>query len=157
MRTPSTYWTCCRDKWRKGRNVKRVNNRIPRKRPKGYGTFIGSVRVEWAFSHPRNMRLLQSVEYFDPNGKKWTAPMGSVIDGAYVGWYRRATVLHNVYCDRRGRYDVYCCGERGPSSVEVHWMFYQAMRCDGTHPITAWVMWFAARILGSKFKGQSIC
>ena len=58
------------------------------------------------------MRLLNDFWYEDPENKRWSAPAGSVIDGAsipaslwsligspYTGEYRRASVVHDVACD----------------------------------------------------------
>ena len=58
------------------------------------------------------MELLRDFWYQDPAGKTWTAPKGSVVDGAsipaalwstvgspYTGAYRRASIVHDVACD----------------------------------------------------------
>jgi len=117
-----------------------------------YGTFFGVVRTEWIPDHPRNMRLLNDVTFRDRHNVQWRAKEGDVIDGASTGWffrrvfpafvggYRRATVLHDYYCSHRLR-----------PSWQVHRMFYEAMRCDGTYPLTAWILWLAVRVFGPKW------
>ncbi|MFH1098223.1 MAG: DUF1353 domain-containing protein [Candidatus Desantisbacteria bacterium] len=80
-----------------------------------YGSFSGNPKTEWLVDkngEDRNMSLLNNFWYIDPNGKKWNAPKGHVIDGAsiprplwstvgspYTDDYRRASVVHDVACD----------------------------------------------------------
>ncbi len=100
----------------------------------------------------RAMQLLESLRFVDARGQHWLAPADSAINGAsvprffirlfpaYVGKYRRATVIHDVYCTTKER-----------PSRDVHRMFYEAMRCDGTNVVTAWLMWAAVRLFGPRF------
>ena len=113
-----------------------------RKCPCQYGHFLGSVQAEWDNNHPRDMRLLQDVVYVDPRGETWTAFSGEVINGAstgwflrrlfpaYVGWYRRATVIHDVYISRKYK-----------PQWKVHLMFFEASMSDGTPWLKAYCMW----------------
>jgi hypothetical protein len=79
-----------------------------------YGKFSESPKTEWLdeAGDDRGMRLLEDFWYDDPDGNRWCAPAGSVIDGAsipsplwsivgspYTGAYRRASVVHDVACD----------------------------------------------------------
>ncbi len=80
-----------------------------------HGAFSGNPKTEWLVDRSgadRNMRLLEDFLYTDPDGKKWPAPSGSIIDGAsiprplwatvgspYTDDYRRASVVHDVACD----------------------------------------------------------
>lgn len=81
----------------------------------------------------RDMRVLKTVKFKDGNGKVWTVPSKSIIDGAsiprllwtiagspFVGKYRRASVIHDHYCDIRTELQS-----------EVHLMFKEAMFSDG--------------------------
>ncbi|MES3024233.1 MAG: DUF1353 domain-containing protein [Pseudomonadota bacterium] len=77
----------------------------------GNGTFSGNPLTEWLTDNleDRNMRLLAPFWYIDPQGRRWEAPAGSIIDGAsiprtlwssvgspFTGPYRRASILHDV-------------------------------------------------------------
>jgi len=96
----------------------------------------------------------REVVYVDRHRYRWVADTGRVINGAsvpwffrrvfpaYIGMYRRPSVIHDVACARQDR-----------PSKEVHQMFYEAMRCDGVGPIQSWVMWAAVRVFGPRFKG----
>ena len=79
------------------------------------GTFSGTPKTEWltsAVSPDRDMKLLENFSYEDPSGRKWLAPVNSVINGAsipialwstvgspYTGDYRCASIVHDVACD----------------------------------------------------------
>ena len=120
------------------------------------GFFIGRVLTEWSTIDPRIMKVKNHLSYTDPRGNKWDVPSGTVVDGASTGWflrrlfpafvglYRRATVFHDYYCM-----------EKMCPSWQVHRMFWEAMRCDDTHPVTAWLMWFGVRVFGPRFKGPN--
>jgi hypothetical protein len=50
------------------------------------GTFSANPKTEW-LDEPgddRHMRLLNDFWYEDPDGRRWPAPAGSVIDGASI-------------------------------------------------------------------------
>lgn len=127
-----------------------------KRKPSGYGHFSGTVRTEWVEDDPRNMRIISDLVYTDSRNVSWKTSKNTVVNGAstgwflrrvlpaYVGWYRRATVFHDDYCDRKE------C-----ASWKVHRMFYEASICDGTCLVKAWVMWFFIRVFGPKFKGRS--
>jgi len=119
-----------------------------------YGTFVNEVRTVWLSDHPRNMRLLDDVKFIDNRGRTvWTAGKGTVINGASTGWflrrlfpafigkYRRATVVH----------DYYCMNRKDIPSWKVHRMFRDAMLADGTSVAVAWIMWIGVRLFGPRF------
>ncbi len=79
-----------------------------------YGKFSGNPKTEW-LSHPtnpdRDMKLLEDFWYIDPEGNKWLAPAGSIVNGAsiprplwttvgspYTDDYRNASVVHDIAC-----------------------------------------------------------
>jgi len=80
-----------------------------------YGKFSGNPKTEWLThlgSADRDMKLLEDFWYTDPDGEKWRAPTGSIINGAsiprplwstvgspYTDDYRNASVVHDVACD----------------------------------------------------------
>lgn len=80
------------------------------------GTFSGAPQTEW-LNQPaddaRDMKLLEEFVYSDSNGKRWDAPLGSIINGAsipqwlwdtigspYTGCYRNASIVHDIACMR---------------------------------------------------------
>jgi len=79
-----------------------------------HGSFSGNPKTEWLIDNngaDRNMTIIEEFWYLDPDGKKWVAPKGSVINGAsipcplwsmigspYTGDYRRASIVHDVAC-----------------------------------------------------------
>lgn len=81
----------------------------------------------------REMRVLSPVSFTSENGKVWRVPANAVIDGAsiprglwsfagspFVGQYRRASVIHDHYCDIKTE-----------PQRDVHLMFREAMYADG--------------------------
>ena len=77
------------------------------------GHFIGEVLVKW-LKDGRKVQLLEDFAFVDAKQKKWVATKGRKVDGAsiprilwtvsgspFVGKYRRASVLHDVYCEDR--------------------------------------------------------
>lgn len=117
------------------------------------GKFEGEVVTKWLKNSgkDRDMKLTEDFFYIDPNGKKWAAKAGAVVNGAsipaflwgnwlgspFVGDYRRATVLHDVGCE-----------EKTETSSEVHKMFYHAMLCDGVKKSKAYKMYKAVDWFG---------
>ncbi len=116
-------------------------------------SFIGDVQVLWLANEPRKMRLTEAFQFKDENGVEWNAPIGSIIDGAsipktfwrvigspFVGRYRRASVIHDVYCVTKSR-----------PHKQVHKMFYEAMRIDGVGYFKAKAMYLAVKVGGPKW------
>ena len=110
--------------------------------------FIGEVITGWIAREPRKMKLMEAFSFVDERGVTWTAPAGSIIDGAsiprifwriigspFFGHYRRASVIHDVYCVFRTR-----------PHKEVHRMFYEAIKADGVGKIKAKSMYLALKL-----------
>lgn len=131
--------------------------------PNGY--FEGSVIVQW-MEHEgpdRNMTLMDDFSYFDPDGKEWVAPAATIIDGTltptvingasipnilwsyigppFVGDYRRASVIHDYFCDIKSE-----------PSEDVHRMFYSAAIAGGVSPTVAKLMYSAIVAAGPRWK-----
>lgn len=115
--------------------------------------FSGPVITEWLENEPRKMKVLEEIVFTDSKGIKWIAPTGSIVDGAsiprffwrvigspFVGYYRRPTVLHDVYCENKSR-----------TSDDVHAMFYEAMIADGVSKTKAKIMFNAVHDFGPKW------
>ncbi|QJD90153.1 DUF1353 domain-containing protein [Duganella dendranthematis] len=99
------------------------------------GRFSGNPRTEWlSESGPdQRMQLLEAFWYDDPNGFRWNAPRGSIINGAsipktlwssvgspYTGDYRMASIVHDV-----------ACSNPKISRDDADRMFYQACLAGG--------------------------
>ena len=114
--------------------------------------FIGDVETRWK-NKPRKMQLLKPLLYQDKTGKHWVASKGAIVDGASIprflwsfigspfsGKYRRASVIH----------DVYCVTKSEPHKA-VHLMFYEAMRTDKVNYLKAKMMYYAVKLGGPKW------
>ncbi len=114
------------------------------------GTFADNPRAEWLTEAggDRNMRLLQDFWYDDPDGRRWLAPAGSIIDGAsipaplwstvgspYTGDYRRASIVHDVACD-----------DPAVPRRDADRMFYRACLAGGCAPAQAELLYAGVRI-----------
>jgi hypothetical protein len=119
------------------------------------GRFEGRVVVEWLTSSTpeRDMRLLEPFAFIDPSGKRWEVPAGVVINGAsipqtvwslvgspFTGNYRRASVVHDHYCEKRSE----------PWRA-VHRMFYEAMIAGSVHELQAKVFYAAVYAKGPRW------
>ncbi len=118
----------------------------------GKEQFSNTVKVEWIEDHRREMILLEDVS-FTSKGKIWIAPAGSIIDGAsiprffwrvigspFIGYYRRASVIHDVYCETQSR-----------SAQVTHDMFLAAMIADGVPQVRADTMFNAVNTFGPRW------
>lgn len=115
------------------------------------GSFSGEVKVVWAGK--REMRVLERLLYVADGGTLWEAPEGSVVDGAsiprifwrvvgspFVGKFRRASVIHDVYCVTKSR-----------PHKEVHAVFEEMMRVDGVGSFKCKFMAWAVKLFGPKW------
>ena len=114
------------------------------------GSFSGNPKTEW-LDEPggdRNMRLLANFYYDDPDGRRWNAGEGSVINGAsipvplwstvgspYTGDYRRASVVHDV-----------ACATAGVDRKQADQMFYFACLAGGCSLLQAKLLYAGVRI-----------
>lgn len=116
--------------------------------------FVGKVITQW-LPDGREMQLCEPFEFVAANGQRWRAPAGVIVDGAsiprffwrfigspFCGRYRRASVLHDVYCQHHND---------ETTSAMVHQMFFEAMRCDGCPAVLSLLMWLAVRVFGPSF------
>lgn len=116
------------------------------------GKFSGPVVTCW-LDDGRTMRLIEGVTYTDSVGHDWPVPKGAVVDGASIprffwrviggpleGPYRKASVIHDFYCEVQSR----------PWRA-THRMFYDAMLTEGCGWLRATVMYWAVRLFGPKW------
>jgi hypothetical protein len=114
------------------------------------GQFSGNPRTEWLSDKgdDRDMRLLEAFWYIDPDGRRWDAPAGTVINGAsiprtlwssvgspYTGDYRRAAVVHDAALDKEG-----------VLRAEADAMFYFACLCGGCTLLQAKLLYAGVRL-----------
>lgn len=124
--------------------------------PQNSGHFAGNVETKWLVENgeDRRMELLSEFSYIDPNGKKWTTPKGWIVDGAsiprflwtlvgspFTGGYRRASVVHDYYCDKKNE----------PWQA-VHKMFYWASLAGGASEVEAKILYAGVFAGGPRWK-----
>jgi hypothetical protein len=118
--------------------------------PSTKGSFSGNPQTEWLSEagDDRRMRLLQAFWYDDPQGRRWLAPAGSVVDGAsipaplwstvgspYTGDYRRASIVHDV-----------ACNDPAVPRRDADKMFYLACQAGGCSVAQAALLYAGVRI-----------
>lgn len=112
--------------------------------PHPHGYFSGPAKLE-QLPNTRKKRLLETLIFTDPSGKRWVAPKGHVVDGASIpkvfqpivgspfgGKYVMASIIHDVGCD-----------EEKETWQAVHRVFYDAMLASGVEPNKARLMYKA--------------
>jgi hypothetical protein len=121
------------------------------------GAFLGPCQTEWD-DDGRHMRLLRDLVFVDPRAEAWTAPAGATVDGASIpracwsliggpfeGRYRKASVIHDWYCDRRTR-----------SWQAVHRVFYDAMIASAVSLPKAKLLYYAVVVGGPRWNEQAV-
>lgn len=114
--------------------------------------FIGNVSVSW-LTQPgvdRDVKLDQDFGFEDSGGLVWTAKKNAIVNGAsipqifwstfgspFIGDYRRASVLHDYYCDVKTR-----------PSAATHRMFHEACLAGGVGPLKAKTMYTMVKTFG---------
>lgn len=122
--------------------------------------FEGNVDARWLVEEgeDRAMQLLADFAFYDSTNFKWQAKAGDKIDGAsipeaiwseivgtpFIGDYRRASVVHDVACDKHIK-----------TSKDAHRMFYEAMLADGTSPARALIFYTAVRLFGPQWEAAA--
>lgn len=118
--------------------------------------FTGKVSVTW-LTQPgddRDMELTANFSFTDAAGLVWTAKKGANINGAsipsifwstfgspFIGDYRRASVIHDYFCDVRTR----------PSDA-THKMFLEACIAGGVNQTKAKTMYFMVKTFGPSWQ-----
>ena len=119
--------------------------------------FEGNVDARWLVEEgeDRKMQLLADFAFSDSTNFKWEAKVGDIVDGAsipeaiwsevvgtpFIGDYRRASVVHDVACDKHIK-----------TSKDAHRMFYEAMLADGTSQARALLFYTAVRLFGPQWE-----
>lgn len=117
------------------------------------GSFSGDPRTLWLTQSgdDRDMRVLELFTFTDPSAQIWDAPADSVINGAsiprplwtlvgspYTGDYRRASIVHDVACDR--------AGSNVPTRRAADRMFYHACRAGGCSVAQSTILYLGVRV-----------
>jgi hypothetical protein len=120
-------------------------------------TFIGDlVLKDVDTANGINFELMQPFGYIDSNGLLWEAQKGLVTDCASIppdlwgvvgapctGLYRRASIIHDFYCEFRYR-----------TWESVHDVFYDAMIASGVPHLRAKVMYYAVWRFGPRWDNE---
>lgn len=120
----------------------------------GHGGFSGEPDAIWLTedgTEDRRMRIMEDFLFNGPSSKTWSAPAGSVIDGAtipralwtivgspYTGDYRRASVVHDVACVD--------AGSDKTKRRAADRMFFHACRAGGCSIWQAIVLYLGVRV-----------
>jgi hypothetical protein len=118
-----------------------------------FGKFVGEFDARFN-PDGRTVTLLSELSFFDPDSLQWTAPKGLVVDGAsiprplwsivgspYTGGYRRASVIHDQFCDTKER-----------TWRETHYVFYLASRVDGVSELYAKLLYGGVLRFGPRWE-----
>jgi hypothetical protein len=118
-----------------------------------FGRYEGDVIAKW-LNDDVEMELVKDFHYVAPDGKRWTARTGSVINGASIpsmfwsviggpfeGRFRNASVLHDAACDVQSE-----------KWEDVHRMFYDACRCSRVGIGKAQTMYWAVYHFGPRWE-----
>jgi hypothetical protein len=116
----------------------------------GNGSFSANPRTEWLSDEgdDRNMRLLEPFWYIDPQGRRWEAPKGAIINGAsiprtlwssvgspFTGNYRRAAIVHDCALQAHAT-----------ARSDADTMFYFACLAGGCPPLAGKLLYAGVRV-----------
>lgn len=114
--------------------------------------FNGQVMSTWG-DDGRHMIIDRLLTFTDKNGKVWSAPRGSVVDGAsiprpvwhligspFCGRYRRASVIHDVYYTMRTEL-----------RADVNKVFLEMMAYDNVPIIKRRLMYWAVELFSERW------
>lgn len=120
-----------------------------------FGEFIGTVEAV-RLGDGRSMKLTKPFAYLSPDGARWEAPAGSIVNGASIppfawsfignpleGKYRNASVIHDVACVSQSR----------PWQT-AHEAFYTAMLAADVDGLKAKVMYAAVYHFGRRWQSR---
>ena len=101
------------------------------------------------------------IKYTDPSGKVWTAPKGTITDGASIPeklssifggklnpTHLNAAIVHDAYCGIANKGQANYCKETWQNT---HRMFYQACLKNGKDKLSAGTMYAGVRLGGPRW------
>lgn len=114
--------------------------------------FKGDVVAKWL--ETRQMQLMEPFTFVDTNGVEWAVPKGTLVDGAsiprvlwsavgapYSGKYRKASVIHDYFCDTMTR-----------PWQDVHKAFFEAALAEGNGETMSKMMYAAVYRWGPRWE-----
>jgi hypothetical protein len=117
-----------------------------------FGRFVGEFDARFN-PDGKTVTLLSELRFVDPDGLTWISPENLVSDGASIPWplwsivgspftgnYRRASVIHDRYCDTREK-----------SWRATHYVFYLASRADGCGELYAKLLYGGVMAFGPRW------
>jgi hypothetical protein len=120
--------------------------------PRDYGYFNAPVRAKW-LPDGRNMALCYALQFHQNNGPTWTAPVGTLTDGASIPpvfWSIIGGPFEGKYRDAAVNHDYECC-TKTHRWQDVHRMFYAGMMANGEDMWRAKLMYFAVYFFGPRW------
>ena len=122
-----------------------------------FGRYLGPLLFE-ALDDGRLMRVTALFEFEDAQSKRWLVPPNVKVDGASIpralwslvggpfeGKYRKASVIHDYYCDVRTE----------PWRA-VHRVFYNGMRASGVSESRAKLMYAGVYFAGPRWSDVAV-
>jgi len=121
--------------------------------PGDYGSFEGCVHACW-LKDGREMALLEPLVFHQTEGQRtWTAPVGTLTDGASIPpifWSVIGGPYEGKYRDASVNHDYECCVQQN-AWQDVHRMFYDGMMARGVELWRAKLMYFAVYFFGPRW------
>ena len=118
-----------------------------------YGRYDDCVHVCW-LGDGRYVALLKPLVFHQAHGNRsWTAPAGTVTDGASIPqifWSVIGGPFEDKYRDAAVSHDYDCCVQQN-AWRDVHRMFYDAMMTRSVEPWRAKLMYFAVFFFGPRW------
>jgi hypothetical protein len=126
---------------------------VAREDPREFGYFEGPVRARW-LPDGRLMTLLTPLVFHQKTVEvPWTAPVGTLTDGASIPeafWSVIGGPFEGKYRDAAVSHDYECC-VKAHVWQSVHRMFYAGMRANGEEAWLAKLMYFAVYFFGPRW------
>jgi len=121
------------------------------------GTFSGDPILQ-LLADPRKAKIVEEFSFIDPKCNKWIVPKGTIVDGAsiptflwpvagtpFVGLYRNASIIHDYYCQSKGK-----------SWRDTHLVFYDAMVSAGVSKVEATSKYWAVYHFGPRWSPNKV-
>lgn len=121
-------------------------------RAQEFGIFLDELKTKW-LDNGRDMELLADFRFQAPDQNIWTAKKDAKVDGASIpqafwsliggpfeGLYRKASVIHDYYCEHHLK-----------DWQSTHRIFYLGMRASGVPELKAKTMYYAVYAFGPRW------
>lgn len=133
-------------------------------------TTLGNISMKWLPTPSDahwSMQLIEDFILIDSDSNIWIAREQDIINGAnipaflwsfvgspFVGSYRRASIIHDVYIEDKERlvFNINTGENYLPTDADKHRMFYEMSICDGTQDSLALAMYAAIKCVNPIFE-----